>query len=170
MFQQISNPMKGSIDGNSREPHLGARIGSLNVPAALFAATKANRKFINDPVPALYMAVHLYTHTWPTQLQYGGRKEEITVTPTDTAEILRQEFRVGSKDDIRRALDLLVAAGLAADNKGGTWVVSPKPPRTRGGDRDLAQVLARMAAEKPSPIVRSVRAKRAPSSEQDPLF
>jgi len=168
MFQQISNPMNGSIDGHGREPHLGARIGSLNVPAALFAATKANRTFINVPVPALYMAVHLYTHTWPTQ--YGGRKEEITVNPTDTAETLRQEFRVGSKDDIRRALDLLVAAGLAADNKDGTWVVSPKPPRTRGGDRDLAQVLARKAAENPPPIVRSVRAKRAPRSEQDSLF
>jgi hypothetical protein len=168
MFQRISDAVNGCINGHGREPHLGARIGSLNVPAALFAATKANRQFINDPVPALYMAVHLYTHTWPTQ--YGSRKDEITVIPSETAQILRQEFRVGSKEDIRRALELLVAAGLAADNKDGTWVVSPKPPRVRGGDRDLAQVLAKKAAEKPAPIVRSARAKRAPRSEQESLF
>lgn len=168
MFQRIFDPVNGVVEGHGREPHMGARIASLNVFATQFARVKANRKFINDPIPALYMAVHLYTHTWPTQ--YLGSRDDIAVDAAETGDLLRSQFQVGSADDVRRALGLLVAAGLAADNRDGTWTVSPKPPRIRGGERDLAQVLARKAAEKSPPVVKANRPKRGPESQQDSLF
>jgi len=168
MFQRIPEPVNGTITGHGRNPDIGTRIASLNVYAARFARVKASRKFINDSIPALYMAAHLYTHTWPTQ--YLGVTDEITVSPVETAELLRQQFGVGSADDVRRALGLLFSAGLAADNRDGTWTVSPRPPRIRGGERDLARVFARKAAEKPPPVVKAKRAGRGPESQQDSLF
>ena len=167
MFQRLSETVNGTIDGHGREPHLGARIRQLNVFASHFATIKANRKFINDPIPPLYLAVHLYTHTWPTE--HPGRRDEITVSPADTARLLQRQFGVGSADDVRHALELLSAAGQAADNKDGTWNVSPKPPRIRG-ERDLAQVLATKAATKPTPVVKATRQRKPPTTEQGSLF
>ncbi len=42
---------------------------------------------MNDPIPALYLSVILYTQVWPTDFQ---GQAEILITPADTAQASRK--------------------------------------------------------------------------------
>lgn len=166
MFQRINDQENGHIDGHEREPHIGARIRKINVPASRFAGIKATKKFMNDPVPALYLAVILYTQTWPTTQR--GRGWPVIVTPPDTALTLRAQYGAGTADDVRNTMHLLESAGLAADNRDGTWSVA-KPPRNQG-EHDLARVIAQRSADQARPIIRPIRTGAAAPSNQLTLF
>lgn len=162
MFQRLNDPANGVIDGYGRVPHLGARIRKINVPASSFVGIKGDKKFMNDPIKPLYLAVVLYIHVWPTELK--GRVGEVTVTPAETAKTLRGWYGAGSANDVRHTLDLLISAGLAVDNKDGTFTVA-KPPRSRS-EHDLARVIAQRSADKATPVVRAKRtAAQAPSNQ-----
>lgn len=166
MFQRINDPSNGTLPGYGRDPNLGERIRQLNVRAGLFTAIKSAAKFMNDPIPPLYLAVILYMQTWPTQFQ--GQKGNMTVVPSETSQLLQAQYRAGSVNDVRRALGLLNSAGLAVENGDGSWTVAARP-RTRD-EHDLAQVIARKSATHATPVVRASRERPALASEQPTLF
>lgn len=161
MFQRINDRENGHIDGHGREPHIGPRIRKINVPASGFTGIKATSKFMNDPIPALYLAVILYTQTWPSIQR--GQTGPIIVNPADTAQVLQAQYRSGTADEVRNAIHLLASAGLAAENGNGTWAVA-KPPRVKG-EHDLARIIAQRSADQAKPIIRSGRTISALSSQ-----
>lgn len=166
MFQRINDQANGVIDGYGREPHLGARIRKLNVPASGFATIKAGSKFMNDPIKALYLAVILYLQVWPTERK--GKVGEGTVTPAETAQTLRRFYKAGTANDVRNSMALLISAGLAVDNRNGTFTVA-KPPRARG-EHNLARIIAQRSADQAKPVVRASRSAAADPSDQLTLF
>lgn len=165
MFQRIADPENGQIDGHGREPNIGDWIRKINVPAAGFAAIKATSKFMNDPIPPLYLSVILYTQVWPSE---HGRADQFEVVPAETAKTLREHYGAGTADDVRGAMTLLVSAGLAVANRDGTWSVA-KPPRSRG-EHNLAQVIAQRSADQVKPIARLIRTAAPPPSPHPTLF
>lgn len=166
MFQRINDAKNGSIDGHGREPHLGARIRKINVPASGFTAIKATSKFMNDPIKPLYLAVILYTQVWPTEQK--GKVAETRVTPAETARTLQKLYRAGTANDVRSTMALLISAGLAVDNKDGTYTVA-KSPRAKG-EHDLARIIAQRSADRAKPLVRPSRTAATALSNQLALF
>jgi hypothetical protein len=166
MFQRLSDPENGQIDGHEREPHVGARIRKINVPATKFTGIKATQKFMNDPIDSLYLAVVLYTQVWPTEQR--GKVGQIVVRPADTGRVLKARYGAGTANDVRNAMALLISAGLAADNKDGTFTVA-KPPRAKE-EHDLARVIAQRSADQAKPVVRAPRTAAAAPSNQLTLF
>lgn len=166
MFQRINDTENGILNGHGRNPNLAERIRQLNVKAAGFASTKATSKFMNDPVKALYLAVILYTQVWPTDQR--GKVEQATITPADTARSLQQRYGAGTANDVRNTMTLLISAGLAADNKDGTFTVS-KQPRVKD-EHNLAKVIAQRSADQAKPLVRPARAAAAAPESQLSLF
>ena len=121
---------------------------------------------MNDPVPALYLATHLWVSTWPTQ--YGASRDTIEVDPAKTAQMIRKQFGAVRANDVRQALDLLHAAGLATQQKDKTWTVSRKPLRSRT-ERDVAKIIADRAA-KTAKIEANVRPRDNTEYTQGGLF
>jgi hypothetical protein len=167
MFQRMNDPDNGILESHGRDPSLSERIRQINVPAVRITEVKGRRKFINDPIPALYLATHLYLNTWATE--HPATKDEFVVDPVKTAQTVRDQYDTCSADDVRKALEHLYSAGLAAPNGDGTWTVAPRPRGRSNADRDVAHLLARRIASKPRSIVRRSRTA-APTSEQDTLF
>jgi hypothetical protein len=154
ILQRIRDAANGHLDPGDRTPHIEDFLnGGLNIPARKFQGVKAARRFMNDPVPALYLATHLWVSTWPTQ--HGASRDTITVDPAATAATLRQQFGAVKASDVRHALDLFHAAGLATKQPDNTWTVSRKPLRSRT-EKDVAKIIAERAAKnvKIEPAVR----------------
>lgn len=164
-FQRQPDPANGDIRGFNRSPHLGERIGNISVAVKYFKDIKADRKFINDPIPPLYLATHLWIHTWPSQ--YGGSRDDITVDPTETAAGLRAQFGRIGKDDVIAALSLLAQAGIAAANTDGTFNVSRKV--LRGKEPDLHRQIALKAARGDKPLVAATSTRTRGHFEQTVL-
>ncbi|RBY75958.1 hypothetical protein DQ239_15740 [Blastococcus sp. TF02-09] len=166
-LQRLPDPDNGVLYSGQREPHIGARLDEgLNIKASHFVATKAHRAFINDPIKPLYLATHLWTRTWPTQ--FGGGREDITVEEKATTTLLQKQYGVGGITVVRRALELLERAGLAANQGDGTWIVSRKL-LGRSGERDVHKIIARRATTKPTRLVPRRPAPKSAAS-QDTLF
>lgn len=170
-FQHLPDPANGVLP-NSDDPstigHFLTRVN--NVTANRFNHIKARRKFMNDSVKPLYLATHLWTSHWPTE--YGGPgTQPIEVTPADIAQTLRDQFGMGRASEVKSALALLARAGLAADNRDGTWTVSRATLRLRG-ERDIHRIIAIKASKNAKPVVqaRSTRTARADETQQGMLF
>lgn len=166
MFQRINDPDNGVLHSHGRDPSLAERIRKINVPAADFVAYKSARKFMNDPIKPLYLAVVLYLHVWPTDQH--GRTGEITVVPADTAQTLRERYGAGTANDVRNTLELLISAGLAVNNRDGTYTVA-KPPRSRH-EHDLARLIAQRSADQAKPVIRGKRTAAPAPTVQPTLF
>jgi hypothetical protein len=93
-----------------------------------------------------------------------GRFKELSLVPADTARTLKSLYGAGTANDVRNAMSLLISAGLAVDNKDGTYTVA-KPPRVKG-EHDLARIIAQRSADQAKPLVRATRtAAQAPSNQ-----
>jgi hypothetical protein len=150
-FQHIPDPANGVLPATP-EPSVGQLLSQgLNVPARYFKDTKAARKFMNDPIKPLYLATHLWTATFPTQFGPAGN-HDVEVDPQGIVATLRAQFRTGRTSEVRAALNLLWQAGLAADNRDGTWTVSRRALRLRG-ERDVHRIIARRATSNAKPVV-----------------
>lgn len=74
MFQRVLDPANGHIAPGERNPHVEQFLDSgLHIPPRHFQTVKSERRFINDPIPALYLATHLWMFTWPTRCDVQGR-------------------------------------------------------------------------------------------------
>lgn len=141
-FQRLPNPENGSLSTPAgREPNVGKYLDNdLHVKAEQFIHIKSRHAFINDPVPALYLATHLWARTWLSE--HGNNKDDIVVEPGAIAAVLQQQYGHVRTRDVKRALELLQGAGLARADKDGTWTVSRKM-LGRSGDRDVHTIIAR---------------------------
>lgn len=168
-FQRLANPENGTLP-DSRDPvTIGHLLNNdLSPRVSLFKDVKADKRFVNDPIDPLYLATHLWTATWPTQ--FPGQTDDIVVSPADLAEVLREQFGKCTAGEVKRALELLHQAGLAAFNPGGTWTVSRKKLSQRGGERDVHKIIAQLAAKKPKPKVEPRHAQPTVQYTQDALF
>lgn len=170
-LQHLPDPANGVLPGSDDPSTIGHFLTRVNnVTADRFNHIKARRKFMNDPIKPLYLATHLWTAHWPTE--YGGAgAEPIEVTPADIAQTLRDQFGTGRASEVKAALALLARAGLAADNRDGTWTVSRATLRLQG-ERDIHRIIAIKAAKNAKPVVRAraTRTARADETQQGMLF
>lgn len=167
-FQRLANPENGTLPDTRTPMTLGFLLGNdLSPLVNNFKDLKADRRFMNDEIDALYLATHLWTATWPTQ--FPGRTDDITVTPADLAELLRNQFGKTTAKDVKRALELLHRAGLAVANRDRTWTVSRKKLSQRG-ERDVHKIIAQLAVKKPKPRVEPRHTVPAVEYTQDALF
>lgn len=168
-FQRLQNPENGTLPAAENPVTLGWLFNrGLNVLISRFVAIKAASKFMNDEIDPLYLATYLWIQHWPDQ--HPNTRDDITVTPSDTAAVLRDRFGKCRADDIRRALGLLSEAGVAADNDDGTWQVSRKKLRL-AGEKDEHRMIAHKAAKQARPVVKAQPAPRTkPEFSQDTLW
>lgn len=167
-FQRLANAENGTLPNTRTPMTLGFLLDNdLSPLVNNFKDLKADKRFMNDQIDPLYLATHLWTATWPTL--FPGRTEDIDVTPADLAELLRSQFGKGSAKDIKRALELLQRAGLAAPNSDGTWTVSRKKLSQRG-ERDVHKIIAQLAVKKPKPRVVPRHTPPPAQYTQEPLF
>lgn len=167
-FQRLQNPENGILAAPAgRRPNIAQYLDNdLPVKAAGFVAIKSRRAFINDPVAPLYLATHLWTRTWPTE--HGSSKDDIAVAPGPAAALLHKQYGHVRTADVKRALELLQAAGLARPNSDGTWTVSRRL-LGRSGDRDVHKIIARRIGTGAKPAVARTSAP-APLPPPDTLF
>lgn len=150
-FQRLPNAENGQLaTPPNRQPNVAKYLDSdWAVPARKFVHVKSRRAFINDPVPPLYLATHLWARTWPTE--HGNSRDDIAVAPGPTAAVLHEQYGHVRSADVKRALELLQAAGLAYFNGDGTWTVSRKM-LGRSGDRDIHKIIARRIGTGAKPV------------------
>lgn len=141
-----------------------------------FAPLKAQYGFMNDAVPALYMATRLWTTVLPNQY---WSDEEITVPAEGLVEAVREVSEgFGSVRDVRLGMKVLTAAGLAREAEPDkVWKVRRQSLR-RGGTGEVHTAIAeriRKAKEAApsSPTTRAPARRRSrvqPAAGQDALF
>jgi hypothetical protein len=114
VLQRIPDPVNGTIySPPARSPNIANYLDNdFSPPIRNFIATKTRRAFINDPIPPLYLATHLWTRTWPTMV--GRIATDYTVDPKATVQSLREQYGMGNLSDVKKALTLLQTAGVAA--------------------------------------------------------
>ncbi|NUT51675.1 MAG: hypothetical protein HOV94_30920 [Saccharothrix sp.] len=155
IFQRIPHIDNGRLYGGERSPNIGGYLDrDLKVGAHRFVKVKAARALINDQADSLYLATHLWAKTWPTL--YGVGTSDIIIDPAKTAEALRKQYGIGRIRDVKRALDLLEEAGLAAKTVGDQWVISRKLLGRRG-QRETHSIIAHRACAQNTP--KSVRGR-----------
>lgn len=150
-FQHIPDPANGLLPSTPAATVGNLLSTGLNVPAKHFKNNKAARKFMNDPIKPLYLATHMWTATLPTQFGPAGN-HDVEVDLQDLVTTLRAQFGTGRTAEVRAALNLLWQAGLAVDNRDGTWTVSRRALRLRG-ERDIHRIIARRATSNAKPVV-----------------
>lgn len=167
-FQRLAHRQNGTLPATREPITLGFLLeNDLSPRVSHFKDLKADRRFMNDPIDPLYLATHLWTATWPTL--HPGESNDITVDPVAIAELLRAQFGKGNVKDVRRALQLLQRAGLAAVNNDGSWNVSRKK-LSQLGERDVHKIIATRAVKRTKPQVEP-RHRAAPVQyTQDSLF
>lgn len=156
-FQRLGDPGNGSLREGDRGV-VGAAIGAwlerenLNTKASMFSHVKSERPFMNDPIPPLYLASYLWTRTFAlraTSLPKVDGLSLITISTADIVSDLRSQTGVGRAKDVRRAMQILVAARAAVDMGDNRWGIAWGPIRARANESDLSEKLANRA-ENPS--------------------
>lgn len=127
----------GTLHVGSRSSNY-ATFSTLNVKPDRFAPVKIQHAFMNDPVSPLYLATRLWTSAFPTE--FGGGTFEFDVTTQGIVSTLREQYGVGRADDVRRAMGVLVAAGLATERARNRWTVNRRP--LRKANSDVHQLIA----------------------------
>lgn len=166
-LQRNQSPSNGTIVVGERAPNIATYLDNdLNIKPEKFVGIKTLRAFVNDPVPPLYLATHLWIRTWPNMLGAGSDDVEIEISATMSA--LREYYGVGRAKEVRGALHLLASAGLAAELGGDRWLVSRRL-LGRSGDRDVHKIIAKRSATPTKPLVKAPRRPPAPTPD-DTLF
>ena len=159
VLQRIPDPENGTIyTPPARSPNISTYLDNdFAPPIKNFIATKTRRAFINDPIPPLYLATHLWTRTWPTLV--GRIATDYTIDPEATVQSLREQYGTGTIGDVKKALALLQTAGVAAAELDGTWTISRRL-LGRSGDRDVHEIIARRSVSRVKPLVTSRRSAK----------
>jgi len=166
-LQRNQSPNNGALFTSKRTPNIAAYLDSdLSIPPDKFVPVKTRRAFINDPVPALYLATHLLIRTWPTM--YGAGAGEVEIEVEATVATLREEYGTGRMQEVRAALHLLGSVGLAAEGDKGNWVVTRRL-LGRSGERDVHKIIAQRSARPARPLIKPRKSQPQPEPD-DTLF
>jgi hypothetical protein len=167
-FQRLSDVDNGDLLRTARKPNIADYLSNdLGVTASKFVQVKSRRAFINDPIPALYLATHIWIRTIPTL--FGKAIGEVEVSLPTLASTLRDQYGHTRATDVKRALDLLRRAGLAAPAEGNTWTIS-RALLGRRGERDVHQIIADRASRGARSALRGKRTIEIAQGEQATLF
>ena len=128
--------VNGTLHIGHRNPNYATFEESLKIRPVHFGPNKIRYGFMNDPVPPLYMATRLWMNVFPSE--FGAGKTEFTATTAKIAGLLRAQYQHGTADDVRAAMEILVAAGLAAQTTRNTWRVSRRSLRRDDHDVHVA--------------------------------
>lgn len=133
-----------------------------------FGENKVRYGFMADTVTPLYMATRLWTQVLPTAF-WGN---EVTVPLDELVTAVRHQFEgYGQTREIRRGMEVLVAAGLAKESDDGkAWVVNRQSLRRT--DRDVATAIAEKLRKGPTQTASPARRQRRaePGDGQGTLF
>lgn len=154
VIQRRAEHDNGPIEGRGRDPNLGDWLsrGDFNAPAHGFADIKAAKPFMNDPVSQLYLASQLWTKVFATRaagVEAVGDYKPLVLSAGDIAEDLRAQYGQGRADDVRRAMEVLVAAKAAEELDDGRFRVAWGDLAHQSGE-DVSEVLARRTANPPA--------------------
>lgn len=119
---------------------------SLNIQPHMFDQNKVKYAFVNDPIKPLYLATRLWTSIFPSQFAV----EEFTTTTTDVTRVLQEQYGRGCRQEVKAAMDVLVAARLAIDEQKGTWRVR-RNKNLRGRGDQIAEAIADMVGKGKEP-------------------
>lgn len=164
----------GELHRGSRDTVYGD-IDPFTCRPEWFTSVKARYGFMNDEVPALYMATRLWTTVLPNRF---WSDQEVTVPVAYLVEAVREVSEgFGNVKDARRGMRVLVAAGLARENQPDKeWKVKRQSLR-RSGTAEVHTAIAeriRKAKEAAAPVAPTTRAParraRTPVAGQDTLF
>lgn len=148
--------------GHGREHSLEGWMASTSNPDTLtgmpahFMAFKVEKRFMNDPTPALYMATLLWGVVFPT---ISGGQGDISTTAAEIAQRLRNDYGRGRANEVEQALDLLRLAGLAQREGPTRWVIAHQPINRH--EEDLAATLINRFKSRPSGPVTFAAKERA---------
>lgn len=140
-----------------------------------FTPIKAQYGFMNDAVPALYMATRLWTTVLPNRY---WSEEEITVPVAGLVEAVREVSEgFGNVRDVRRGMRVLTAAGLARETETDReWKVRRQSLRRSGTGEVHTAIAERIRKAKEAAPVAGTTRTRAPRTRaaqvtgQDTLF
>jgi hypothetical protein len=152
VFQRMMHQENGSLLEEGRSDGIGRWLerNSINVRPERFMPTKIGRRFVNDSVDALYLAVHLWMRLIPGRVEGDDRPASITLSPVDIASDLRKGGASVRASDVRRALELLARAKLAYKQSDDSWLVAWEELRSRQGERRGEVLIARLVCRPPS--------------------
>lgn len=134
-----------------------------------FRTNKVQYGFMADSVPPLYMATRLWTRVLPTS--FWG--DEVTVPIDDLVSAVQEQHEGhGSTDEVRKGMQVLVAAGLATETESDrVWLVRRQSLRRTEKDVALAIVEKIRRAGVPSGGPPSRRRRQVTqSADQGTLF
>jgi hypothetical protein len=132
IFQVWSGPENGSFASNSRDPDYAKYQSDLNITPDKFAHLKVQHVFMNDRVKPLYLATVLWTKVFPSL--HGAGVLEHPAQTQNLQRVLQRQYGHGRVDDIRDAMAILVAAGLAVVTDRDEWIVHRRVLRKAGAD------------------------------------
>lgn len=128
--------VNGTLHMGDRNPNYADFKEPLKISPVHFGPNKIRYGFMNDPVPPLYMATRLWMNVFPSE--FGTGATEFTATALKIAGLLRAQYQHGTADDVRAAMGVLVAAGLAAQTARNTWSVTRRSLRRDDHDVHVA--------------------------------
>jgi hypothetical protein len=166
-LQRPPHPSNGMPRDDARDDGLSKWFPEgINVKPELFKEIKAARAFVNDGVDRLYLATHLWSKTFPTEIGEPPTNGPVRleVDAADLAQTLRERHGHVRKKDIVAALDLLTTGRLAERASETKWVIAYEPPKR--GEKELHANFAERICKPPGsgPIDRLARPKPAPSA------
>lgn len=132
IFQVWSGAENGAFASNSRIPDYGSYKSDLNIMPDQFAHLKVQHVFMNDRVKPLYLATVLWTKVFPSL--HGAGVLEHPAKTSHLQGVLQKQYGHGRADDIRDAMGILVAAGLAVVKGTDEWNVHRRILRKAGSD------------------------------------
>lgn len=160
--------INGTLHMGDRDPNYANFKESLKISPVHFGPNKIRYGFMNDPVPSLYMATRLWMNVFPSE--FGAGATEFTANAFKIAGLLRAQYQHGTSDDVRAAMDVLVAASLATETARNTWKVARRS--LRRDDHDVHVAIAERVGNAGKRLHRTSRPRvnKAPIDGQGTLF
>jgi hypothetical protein len=153
VFQRLADPLNGILREEGRGEGIGGWLAetSIKVKPERFAAIKAARAFMNDPVDQLYLATHLWAKTFATMVsekQPDGLPIILQVSVEELTAHTRAHYGSVRRADIRRAMRLLQAAKLAEAVTDTEWQLAWYRLQVPG-ERELSRAIAKRVCDPP---------------------
>lgn len=156
--------VNGILHVSDRNPDYAKFKQSLNIRPSDFDGNKVQHAFVNDPVPALYMATRLWTSVFPSRFS----TDDFTATTGKIANVLRDQYRHGTTADVKAAMQVLAAAGLATQNK-DAWHVK-RSRNLRASGQEVSAHMAKLIRAPERRLSAADRRRAALNPAQGNLF